>query len=183
MEFQDDVRFRHLKTEDDVSNAWEFYKLRKFQTCLSLALSPHAIATYTKTAGSGFVHFPTPQVAALGLEPNKNVVPGFENVYLISAFHGLHCLQKLHIAFARLRSNSTRDADDHDINHAAHCFSYLRQSILCAGDMTLEGPDRRPERGESPLRGWGVEHQCRAWEEVVKWRDQHAIPDIHKRLL
>ncbi|EQL01716.1 hypothetical protein OCS_02569 [Ophiocordyceps sinensis CO18] len=154
--FRDDARFHHLSTEAEVSRAWEAYNL----------------------PASGFVHVAASQLATLGLEPNKNVKEGMENVYMISAFHSLHCLQSIHKTFARLRANATAAANGtapQDAFHAAHCFDYLRQSLLCAGDMALEGPDSNPEAGESRLRGWGVEHQCRSWDSLVEWRDSHSV--------
>lgn len=99
-----------------------------------------------------------------------------ENVFMLSAFHGLHCLKSIHKAFGRLQANNatTESTTMGHINHASHCFDYLRQSIICAGDMTIEGPDLTAKPGESPLRGWGVEHQCRPWRKVLEWRDSHA---------
>jgi hypothetical protein len=97
---------------------------------------------------------------------------------MISAFHQLHCLLELQKAFVQMdRKNDTSSPGDAThMNHASHCFNYLRQGVLCAGDMALEGPDPVAVPGESPLRGWGSTHSCRSWDAVLDWRDEHAVP-------
>lgn len=49
---------------------------------------------------------------------------------------------------------------DHDILHVGHCFDYIRQGIMCAGDMSIEG-------GAGEIRdvidGMDQPHQCRSW--------------------
>ena len=51
--------------------------------------------------------------------------------------------------------------------HLAHCFDYLRQAILCAGDTTIEWA-REAEEGANPSQvdGWGIEHQCRSSKAI-----------------
>lgn len=60
-----------------------------------------------------------------------------------------------------------RDIDDDKADHMAHCFDYLRQSILCSADTTLEG--------YSDLGGgFGVTHQCKDYDEVLEWANEHS---------
>lgn len=130
---------------------------------------------------SGFIHLSEP--AIYSQEPNKNVLKGIENVYMISAYHQLHCLKKLHIALFELQAelqnakSLTSRHGDHkhsvannattmnyrpevSIGHVEHCFSYLKQGLMCAGDVALEGPD---PNGKT-LKGWGATHQCRKFQ-------------------
>ncbi|KAK4031471.1 hypothetical protein C8A01DRAFT_51454 [Parachaetomium inaequale] len=119
---------------------------------------------------TAFVHVPNPQ--AYSLRPNRGVVAGTENIYMLSAHHQLHCLRQLHLSFFDSRLHRERDTAQ-DRKHAEHCFDYLRQGIICAGDSTLEGPDL----GKSSLSGNGVVHQCRAWDGsggLESWRKSHA---------
>lgn len=104
-----------------------------------------------------------------------------ENAYMVSFYHQLHCLRHLQVQFVQLLPNGSRDRGsavdifkDTDRHHAEHCFSYIRQAISCAGDTTLEGPDLFPEPGESPLRGWGVQHQCSKWDHLLHWMKDNA---------
>jgi hypothetical protein len=57
--------------------------------------------------------------------------------------------------------------------HAAHCFEYLRNQILCMADMTLEG-------SESILdaTGAGQAHMCRNREEAISWIEERRLDDI-----
>lgn len=58
-------------------------------------------------------------------------------------------------------------------NHAAHCFEYLRNQILCMADMTLEG-------SESVLdtTGEGQAHMCRNRKEAISWIEERRLDDI-----
>lgn len=54
----------------------------------------------------------------------------------------------------------------HNLHHVAHCFDYIRQGILCAGDTTIEGHTGLGE-------GWGSTHQCKDIEAIKQWVDDH----------
>jgi hypothetical protein len=60
-------------------------------------------------------------------------------------------------------SNITQE----EVEHSAHCFDYLRQSIMCAGDTNLEG---KSETGP----GWGSEHQCVDYDALLEWANEHS---------
>ena len=111
--------------------------------------------------------------AALRDDPNEYLVE-------LELFHQLHCLKNIQKALVELqdldRSNTegqrsgmpkakSTDTPDEKFTRVKqsqieHCFAYLKQSILCASDTTLKGPDKTDRR----LHGWGVEHQCRECE-------------------
>jgi hypothetical protein len=57
-----------------------------------------------------------------------------------------------------------KDADME--RHVAHCFDYLRQSMLCAGDSALEG---QSSTIAGMADGWGVQHVCKNNREVLQW--------------
>ncbi|KAM7208540.1 protein of unknown function (DUF3328) domain containing protein [Naviculisporaceae sp. PSN 640] len=161
--FNAEQQFRDARTEVEVERAWSAYNLPSM----------------------GFVHIPDP--AYFNLKPNSGVVKGVENVYMISAMHQLHCLEKLQTMFVRLRqgavpgvnvSGKLGAAAAWEMNHQAHCFDYLRQGVICAADGTLESPDEGPEAGQSPLRGWGVAHTCRSWDGLMAFRREHAVPGL-----
>ena len=55
-------------------------------------------------------------------------------------------------------------------HHAVHCFDYLRQSIMCAADTSLEGLT-----AAGP--GWGSKHTCTDYEALLAWANEHgAMP-------
>lgn len=72
-------------------------------------------------------------------------------------------------AYGKLALNGTKATP----SHIAHYVEYLRQGILCAGDMAIEGKTKDEE-------GWGVTHQCRDMSAVIKWADTRpGIPPEH----
>ncbi|TKX23757.1 oxidase [Elsinoe australis] len=85
--------------------------------------------------------------------------------YMVSVFHQLHCLsylvEKFQVGYSG--ENLTREV----AHHSAHCFDYLRQSIMCAGDTTLEG---KTEAGP----GWGTPHECVDYDALLDWANKNA---------
>ena len=55
--------------------------------------------------------------------------------------------------------------------HIRHCLDLLRQSIMCYGDTTLEVMDPRVKG----VHGFGVEHRCRDWGQLVHWTEQWNV--------
>lgn len=55
-----------------------------------------------------------------------------------------------------------------DLRHLAHCFDYIRQSILCAADTTIEGSTNYGE-------GWGARHQCKDIEAIKAWANDNSV--------
>jgi hypothetical protein len=51
------------------------------------------------------------------------------------------------------------------IRHVGHCFDFLRTSIQCCGDMTLEWASNNTEFVKAPhVDGHGVTHKtCKDW--------------------
>jgi len=44
-----------------------------------------------------------------------------------------------------------------------HCFDYIRQALMCAGDMTVEWPRTEEDGRRFAVDGWGVTHECKDW--------------------
>ena len=63
--------------------------------------------------------------------------PDNMTVYTTSMTHQLHCLWAVVNNYALLKTNQTINEDHHW--HMIHCFSYMRQAILCSADTALEG--------------------------------------------
>jgi len=64
-------------------------------------------------------------------------------------------------------------------HHIYHCIDYIRQSIMCNGDTTLEkartGDDGKLVRG---VDGWGVEHVCRNFDAMYTFAAEHRSRNI-----
>ena len=91
---------------------------------------------------------------------------------MVSFYHQLHCLHNLQHML--IRTVEGIEPTPYAVQHAEHCFDYLRQGVMCAGDTTLEGPDREVLPNESPLRGWNVTHLCKDWSLLQRWMTENA---------
>lgn len=54
--------------------------------------------------------------------------------FMPSMFHQLQCLKSIRISYLQVNSTAGQAADP----TAQHCLNYLRQMILCRGDLNLE---------------------------------------------
>ncbi|KAI0203470.1 hypothetical protein F4808DRAFT_416689 [Astrocystis sublimbata] len=88
----------------------------------------------------------------------------------ISVFHQLHCLEMIRIGYFATVAGDP-DAVDQGPRHLSHCWDFLRQSIMCHGDTTLEWV-----HGDNPgSSGWGYEHQCNDFEALFSWAEEHRF--------
>ncbi|KAK1978230.1 hypothetical protein LZ30DRAFT_729540 [Colletotrichum cereale] len=89
--------------------------------------------------------------------------------------HQLHCLYSTKHAFYDLYYNRTGDKTEPlfgvgwQLEHLNHCWDYVRQTIMCQPDLTVEW------RGEHEGTGWGYERQCKDWGAVYDWLEKHRI--------
>ncbi|KAK2037692.1 hypothetical protein LZ31DRAFT_509238 [Colletotrichum somersetense] len=89
--------------------------------------------------------------------------------------HQLHCLYSTKHAFYDLYYNRTGDKTEPlfgvgwQLEHLNHCWDYVRQTIMCNPDLTVEW------RGEHEGTGWGYQRQCKDWGPVYDWLEKHRI--------
>jgi len=57
---------------------------------------------------------------------------------------------------------------DGDVWHMAHCIEYLRHSIMCCGDMAIEGQQTTFPDGIDGSDGWDAKHVCKDYDQVVE---------------
>lgn len=110
---------------------------------------------------------------------------------MISVFHQLHCLVSrfdiLKSPYADINQYVTRasyfsarsgNLDEINNNHLMHCWDYLRQAIICAGDTTLEWIQAPPNNTGST--GWGYQHVCKDYSAIFSWATEHRLTDTKK---
>ncbi|MCJ1409837.1 hypothetical protein MMC19_003920 [Ptychographa xylographoides] len=56
--------------------------------------------------------------------------------------------------------------------HMRHCIDLLRQSFMCLGDTTIE-----VKEGPRGAKGFGTQHQCRDWKQLVTWTTEWQLND------
>ncbi|KAF6842216.1 hypothetical protein CMUS01_03281 [Colletotrichum musicola] len=95
---------------------------------------------------------------ANGIVPDKYVVQ-------TSVSHQLHCLKRLR----ELIWASEKGLAEHwQYGHGSHCIDYLRQALMCHGDLTPIYMMWSEEHGTF----MGVQEnvmQCRSWEAIIEW--------------
>ncbi|MCJ1352121.1 MAG: hypothetical protein MMC33_002105 [Icmadophila ericetorum] len=121
-----------------------------------------------------------------------NMKPGAQQdgktIYGVAMFHQLHCLAELRNVFwdlvlqkvdpvemLRMTPNDTSknfQATGHGYWHAQHCFDYLRQSIQCTADMSLEWPIEAD--GKKLFVGWETPHVCKSWDAAWAYVDDNS---------
>jgi hypothetical protein len=62
--------------------------------------------------------------------------------------------------------------EPYNIHHMDHCYDYLRQVVMCGGDVALAGEDM--PGGSSQF---DVPHICKSWQEVYDWLDLNRFND------
>lgn len=128
---------------------------------------------------TGWVQFNHPE--RLGLAPgfpsNDTSKPN-DNVYIITWAHQHHCLKVIRRAFWELvykgnesplygadkfghqRPSAGKATFQATVPHLMHCFDYLRQTVACQADLTVEPVD--PTLDEIDINGYHVTHQCKS---------------------
>ncbi|RMZ33893.1 hypothetical protein D0859_01974 [Hortaea werneckii] len=130
--------------------------------------SDEAWATLTPQ-GDGFILLPNNTRQQWDLEPGKPTKAG--EVYDISVFHELHCLRHIRTHTFTLQALIGEDDPQkiYDLllkpteDHVFHCFDYIRQALMCAGDMTIEWPRVEADGSRFAVDGWGITHECKSW--------------------
>lgn len=57
-----------------------------------------------------------------------------------------------------------------NVGHMDHCFDYIRQVIMCGGDMALAG-----ENFPGGSNQFGVPHVCKNWDEIYQWLEKNRV--------
>ncbi|KAI8627284.1 hypothetical protein F5Y19DRAFT_477498 [Xylariaceae sp. FL1651] len=99
---------------------------------------------------------------------------GTSQVYTLSIMHQLHCLWSIHESFYTALHAHPEDVDMQDFPHIRHCFDYVRQSIMCSADVTLEPVDL----ALGGVTGWDGKHICRDFGSVTAWAEDHRTNNL-----
>lgn len=112
--------------------------------------------------------------------------------YTIAMFHQLHCLAAIKSKMSRLQDWYEGGNDNEYLRfalgedqvsdeHIYHCFDYLRQTLACHGDTTLEKARTVTVNGVPKtvrgVDGWGVEHQCRDYSAIYSFAEAQRSRD------
>ncbi|PGH34644.1 hypothetical protein GX50_02534 [[Emmonsia] crescens] len=154
-------------------------------------------AAWNKTLGStdGVVQLPKSTANRLPRSIESFIEPG-QYIYGVGMFHQLHCLNRIRRTFYADRFFSDETKEDIDF-HKNHCFDLLRQSILCAGDVSMvywwnrsytytdeSGHEQysqrylsmnNVEKARNSFAFWDVEARCHDSEAIYEWAEKHQV--------
>jgi hypothetical protein len=87
-----------------------------------------------------------------------------KHIFITTHYHQMHCLRVFQHALLGIRSEV--DESHSGAEHVNHCLDYLRQTILCTGNDSLEA-------GDFMARDWEMERLggtllCRDWDKLYK---------------
>ncbi|KAI0128036.1 hypothetical protein BJ170DRAFT_400036 [Xylariales sp. AK1849] len=88
-------------------------------------------------------------------------------VFTTSMTHQLHCLWAIVQTYSGLKSGHELPDDHHW--HMIHCFSYMRQAILCSADTAIEGHATTFPDDNSGSDGWDAKHVCKDISQVRQY--------------
>ncbi|KAF2206591.1 hypothetical protein CERZMDRAFT_52914, partial [Cercospora zeae-maydis SCOH1-5] len=92
------------------------------------------------------------------------------HVVLLAVFHQLHCLKYLRDLIYDFDEGAVLPGgtNEYQLMHGDHCIDYLRQVLMCHGDLT---PIR--QHWEPSLHAYAAEqetvHQCRNFDQIWNW--------------
>lgn len=120
-------------------------------------------------AGHGDVLLTPSEAASLGLPPSfaHPFRPEYQ-VYIIDAYHAMHCLKVLRDHYMRMY-HAHRFVDDWPqlgdwpLEHDEHCFDSLRKHVMCHADDTLLYSTGHHDAGVRQTK------MCRSWDALREW--------------
>lgn len=99
------------------------------------------------------------------------------STFTTSVTHQLHCLHSVVEMVAAYTSNQVDRLPEEGAFHLSHCLEYLRQSIMCCGDVALEGQQTTFPPGFLGSDGWDAKHVCRDYSQVLSHLETNRAND------
>ncbi|KAK2600542.1 hypothetical protein N8I77_010069 [Diaporthe amygdali] len=125
--------------------------------------------------GSGFVRVPYPRRFDMPASKAIEDDPEEAEIYSLSALHQLHCLGVIRDVVKKYeKHDKSRFAG---AGHEYHCIDYIRQSIMCSADTTLDFAELQPDGRRKGFSGANSTHQCRDWDAVAAWAVENRAGD------
>jgi hypothetical protein len=105
-----------------------------------------------------------------GLPPDEGEQSPSGTIYSVALYHQLHCLSVIRRDYFDLvegvlnnRTNLSTLADKQiEMFHNRHCLDYIRQTLKCIADMTLEWKRTEPDGSRIQVDGMHIPHECKS---------------------
>ncbi|EXF76147.1 hypothetical protein CFIO01_03540 [Colletotrichum fioriniae PJ7] len=120
--------------------------------------------------GDGIVALNDDEVKSLGLVQSARAFQDpSKSVYLVAAFHQLHCLSQLRSLIIKAHQDPAFSFSDATYYHTMHCVDVVRQEILCHADGTLIY-----KRQKDKYPGDGGMRVCNNFGALTHWTREHG---------
>ncbi|MCJ1314482.1 hypothetical protein MMC25_008164 [Agyrium rufum] len=144
------------------------------------APNPDVDASWSELLKNTNIEVPTEIMRKLGREDIGIKLPDREGYAgSLQVYHQIHCVKRLHQYM--YPDYYFKDFDDHmkEMNrlHSEHCIDFLRQSMMCLGDIGLITFQWSPV-SLIPIAN-STTHQCINWEKFEEFTSEHAV-DLYK---
>ncbi|KAI1322459.1 hypothetical protein F5Y16DRAFT_415973 [Xylariaceae sp. FL0255] len=96
-----------------------------------------------------------------------------EQGFSLSMHHQIHCMGWIKHVLILSEQNEHVSYDEY--RHIDHCVEYIRQAIMCHGDLTLEPLKPAGARAGITADTWASKHLCRDWNALKEVVWKHAI--------
>ncbi|KAJ7158137.1 hypothetical protein C8R46DRAFT_1292155 [Mycena filopes] len=134
----------------------------------------------------GISSIPKDQAALL---PNKTFPLSFnttEYIIQLEIFHQLHCLNQIRKGVHRDYYSPANTSTNPLLTppHLAHCFNFLRQSLMCAADISPLVWQWNPTVQTAEIH-FDIVHSCRNFDKISDWaRARHVrkVPNFREEL-
>ncbi|KAF4628748.1 hypothetical protein G7Y89_g9409 [Cudoniella acicularis] len=166
-----------IQLEEDISlNVPEFPKtITQFQSVSGYTIDPLNTTAEEETAmvklwselmpaGRGFI---LPNGSVESLAPGIWETDRDEYNWAISTFHQLHCVYLLMEGYNKAVRNQPSMQ-----KHISHCSEYLRKTIMCHADTTLEGRNPTAIERSGTISGDGANRVCKNYWDVFEWAQE-----------
>jgi len=165
-------------------NASEFFSPETKQAWLDMVPGKHNIHSLSfgfclrHAEGLGYVNVTNPSQYNNLPKPIHDYPSS--HVYTTSMTHQLHCLYTILEAYNTLQLPISARQPIKMPWHINHCFEYIRQAMMCAGDVALEGAattfpagEGGEDRGGSD--GWDAKHVCKDYGQVKDYLEDRTM--------
>jgi hypothetical protein len=106
--------------------------------------------------------------------PLRDAAGGY--LVTLDVFHSLHCVNKVRKSYYSDYYHDPNPIADQQ-EHFDHCIDLLRQVIMCHGDVSLHTYEWKDDY-RWPWPSMQTTHQCRNWDRLMDWSQDHNIPSL-----
>ncbi|KAJ5569720.1 uncharacterized protein N7459_009150 [Penicillium hispanicum] len=136
--------------------------------------SPENNIKWYELLNAGIIALDENMFEALGQETEPSSATDSTPLIHLEVFHQLHCLNSLR---RLIYNTSTFTTGVNAEMHMDHCIDYLRQSIMCHGDVTplvhIPRPGGPRGNGAPWMPNFRVKHTCRNFWKIHEWAAQY----------